>query len=143
MFNKPSLRRLLLICTGITFGLFSAEVLVCTIRPQPPFSTSTEPISLNRGRFTTPGSYQNKTSEFSVDLEVNKHGFVDWEWTLPNPNSTLLIGDSFVQGAQVEMNQSIGRELQSLINKPVYSIGVPGAGTTTSLLLLKEWVPKL
>ena len=137
-------RRLILIMLGIVLSMLGSEVVVRLVRPQTPlFKSAKGHPSLNRGRFTTPGKHHHQTSEFSVDIEVNTYGFVDWNWSIPNPDATLFVGDSFVQGAQVEMEESVGRVLQELNKEPVYSIGIPGAGTTTSLLIANEWAPKI
>ena len=120
-----------------------AEIYVRKRHPQPPVNHTISTPSLNRGQFTVPGIHTNHSSEYSVQVHVNQYGFVDHEWNLPEPSGTLLIGDSFVQAAQVELGLGLGRQLQRKLNEPVVSIGVPGSGTTTTLLLLKLWLPKI
>ena len=126
---------------GFILALSLVEVSVRIITPQSPLAQSNE--VLNRGRFTSPGIHHNHQPEFSTKIEVNSQGFVDYEWNYETPNEVLFIGDSFVQGAQVPMNQSVGRILHESLSGGVTSMGVPGAGTTTELLLLEHWLPIL
>lgn len=112
------------------------------------FSIATPPstVSLNRGKFSVPGTYTNIQSEFRSTVHVNSHGFVDKEWHIDHSkNNILLLGDSFVQAAQVDLEKGIGRRLEEYLttripNTVVYSIGIPGAGTTTEYEILKEYI---
>jgi hypothetical protein len=117
--------------------------MVRLTKPQPPIQIPTQTNHLNRGQFTKPGIHRNQSHEYSVDVHVNQYGFVDQNWTLPAPSSTLLVGDSFVQAAQVDLSNGLGRQLQTFMQQPVLSIGVPGAGTTTAYLLLEKWLPTI
>ena len=134
------MKRLALGVIGLFFGLLSAEVWVRYSRPQPPPNMD----DLNRGQFTQEGQYPHRTSEFSVQVRVNSFGFVDREWGPKSKRRTLLIGDSFVQGAQVPLESGLGRVLMSqLPDQEILSLGVPGAGTTTALELVKRYAPLL
>ena len=126
---------------GFIVALSVIEVSFRIINPQSPLAQSND--LLNRGRFTSPGIHHNQQSEFSTEIEVNSNGFVDYEWSKTSPNEVLFIGDSFVQGAQVQMDQSVGRILHHSLSGGVASMGVPGAGTTSEFLLLKHWIPIL
>ena len=126
---------------GFLVALSLVEFSFRIFDPQSPLAQSND--LLNRGRFTSPGIHHNKQPEFSAEIEVNSNGFVDYEWNYQTPNEVLFIGDSFVQGAQVSMEQSVGRRLHLLLSGGVTSMGVPGAGTTSELLLLKHWLPVL
>ncbi len=130
--------RILLMGFGISMGLLLSEVTCRLFRPQVPLQ-STDSL-LNRGRFTTVGKHWNIQPEFKTEVEVNHFGFVDREWNLTEPPDILFIGDSFVQGAQVPMEKAIGRQLDDNLDSTVWSMGVPGAGTTTEWLLLQEWL---
>lgn len=124
---------------GIMVAVLLIESFCRVLAPQPPLAQQDQ--LLNRGRLTKPGAHRNIQPEFSTLLHVNQHGFVDHEWDSDISPDILLIGDSFVQGAQVEMKESVGRRLIDT-NTTVWSMGVPGAGTTTELLLLQQWIPK-
>ena len=129
------------------FALLVAENVVAGVAPQPvAYSTP----QLNRGAFTTPGKYRHSTDEFDVVVNVNRHGFVDREWNARwmDQKRILLLGDSFVQAAQVDLDKGLGRQLektlqQMSIESEVLSLGVPGAGTATQLLLLQKYVDEL
>lgn len=124
-----------LIILGVLFGLSLIELLVQLFLPQPPFNQD----PLNRGLFTQPGSYPYQTPEFSTVVQVNAHGYVDDEWTEKSKHRSLIIGDSFVQAAQVPLQSGLGRQLKMrLPNQEFLSMGVPGAGTTTAVELVKR-----
>ena len=134
------LRKLLLTAGSTLLTLGILEVGTRTLSPQSPLQQTDS--MLNRGRFTTPGIHHNIQSEFQATVHVNEHGFVDSTWNTEQTD-ILLIGDSFVQGAQVSMEEGLGRTLAADLEIDVKSIGIPGAGTTTELLLLREWIDKL
>ena len=100
---------------------------------------------LRRGRFSEPGKHEIRTAEFHVQVHVNTAGFVDREWgpRRPGVSRVLLVGDSFVQAAQVPLEQGLGRVLSTELTDlrgaevEVLSMGVPGAGTATSLDLVR------
>lgn len=140
--NLPStISRVGLLGLGLGIGIALLEVGCRFYAPQAPIGLTKD--ILNRGRFTTPGTYNNNQREFSVTVDVNTYGFVDYEWNDTDTTDILFIGDSFVQGAQVPMDQAIGRILHNTLSQNVKSMGVPGAGTTTELLLLETWLDVL
>ena len=105
---------------------------------------------LRRGAFLQPGRFANRTDEFDVVVQVNADGFVDRPWGPPQPGRprVLLLGDSFVQAAQVEPGQGLGPRLEAALTQAghpaeVLSAGVPGAGTATALGLARELLPRL
>ena len=138
MKRDTTLTRIGLVLTGLSTAFAILEISCRLYAPQPPLSLTKD--LLNRGRFTAPGIHHNRHPEFSTTIEVNSDGFVDYEWVDDQPTDILLIGDSFVQGAQVPMDRAVGRLLYQNLGKNVKSMGVPGAGTTTELLLLEHWL---
>lgn len=105
-----------------------------------PLSLNPNPGPLLRGELTLPGDHPVRTSEYSVTVHVNQQGFVDREWGPRNGLRVAVLGDSFVQAAQVEMGQGFGRKLQEeLPGVEVLSLGVPGAGTATELGVLERY----
>ncbi len=133
---------LLLTMAGLLLALAFVELGVRLIRPQPAGTASAS--SLLRGRFHQPGTHPNVSDEFSVQVHVNQHGFVDREWAPPSPGvpRVVILGDSFVEAAQVELEQGFGRVLEATMGRQapvqVLSMGVPGAGTATALALLEQ-----
>lgn len=129
-----------LILVGFTLGILISECLVRLFIPQ----SISQHNGLKRGAYTLPGDYQNIGHEFKVKVHVNTNGFVDSEWKQKERKRYLLIGDSFVQAAQVNLDEGLGRQLNHLFDDiEVLSLGVPGAGTTTSLMLAEAYAVDL
>jgi hypothetical protein len=134
--------RLALAAGSLLLALGAVELGVRVWRPQALWMPSGMAPVL-RGPFREPGVHPNVSEEFSVQVQVNQHRFVDREW--PSWLSTMgleergplvvVVGDSFVQAAQVELEQGFGRvleeRLEAALEAPVdvLSMGVPGAGT--------------
>jgi hypothetical protein len=143
------LPRLLLTLVATLLAFAAVELGVRLIRPQA--DASIETPKLLRGGFREPGVHPNRSGEFSVQVHVNRERFVDHEWGAPSSTvpRVLVIGDSFVEAAQVELEQGFGRVLQAALTRErgapveVLSLGVPGAGTTTALGLLEQYAPDL
>lgn len=96
--------------------------------------------ALLRGEFTIPGDHPVRTEEYSVTVHVNQAGFVDREWGPKTGKKVIVIGDSFVQAAQVGLEEGFGRVLDGLLEgAEVESMGVPGAGTATALGVLDRY----
>ena len=114
------------------------------VHPQPPIAIAEAPLL--RGELTVPGDHDVATEEYRVRVHVNRQGFVDREWGPKQPGlpRVVVLGDSFVQAAQVPLEAGFGRQLQaqlSALGQPaeVLSMGVPGAGTATELGVLEQY----
>ncbi|MFH1463553.1 MAG: hypothetical protein ABIO70_04130 [Pseudomonadota bacterium] len=133
-------RRLLLSLAALLLALGALEGGVRLLRPQPTASAS--PPELLRGAFTAPGDHPARTEEYDVTVHVNAQGFVDREWgpRAPGVARVVVLGDSFVQAAQVPLGQGFGRVLERALGPgvEVLSLGVPGAGTATELGVLER-----
>lgn len=128
-------RRLALASTTLLLALGAVELGVRTLAPQPDGA----PLGLLRGPFTTPGDHPVRTEEYAVTVHVNRHGFVDREWADSKRGPrVVVVGDSFVQAAQVPLEAGYGRRLEAELGglAEVESVGVPGAGQATELDLL-------
>ncbi len=56
--------------------------------------------------------------EFHREIEINSHGYRDREFTWEKPPDTyriLFLGDSFVMGWGVQMHETVGRQLERLL----------------------------
>ncbi len=100
--------------------------------------------TLLRGPLTAPGDHRVRTDEFDVTVHVNRAGFVDREWSGQVGGEIIVVGDSFVQAAQVAPGESFGARLEAELRAggrdvDVLSMGVPGAGTGTALGLLRTY----
>lgn len=138
-----ALGRLGLALLGLVGGLLGVEGAVRLVDPAAPAS-----VALLRGELTTPGEHRVRTAEYDVVVPVNAEGFVDRPWGEPRRPLVVVIGDSFVQAAQVRLEEGYGRQLERALGEgEVRSLGVPGAGTATALGLLDRhalrWKPDL
>jgi lysophospholipase L1-like esterase len=141
--------RLALAAGSLLLALGAVELGVRVWRPQSlGMPEGTTPVL--RGQFREPGVHPNVSEEFSVRVHVNQHRFVDREWPawLTNMDSearkplVIVVGDSFVEAAQVELEQGFGRVLEERLEAELeaqvelLSMGVPGAGTAHEYELL-------
>lgn len=92
-----------------------------------------------------PGSNgDSRTSEWRVVERINTIGIRDRMYTIPKPNKTyriLLLGDSFVYGWGVNIEDSMGKQLEQLLSSglnnkliEVVNGGVPSYSPTLSYL---------
>jgi hypothetical protein len=121
----------------VTLAVLESQARLWVPEPVGPPLT---PPGLNRGAFTVPGDHPLRTPEVNVVVHVNAAGFVDREWgpRVEGVKRVVVVGDSFVQAAQVPLNEGFGRALDQALGEgtEVLSVGVPGAGTGTALGLL-------
>lgn len=141
------MRRAAALLGGLALALGIVE-LTARVAGDPPGPAA---VPLVRGGLTTPGDHRLRTAEFDVTVHVNPDGFVDRDWPregLPDASGRrriLLLGDSFVQAAQVPLESGWGRRLEHAVAEAggapveVRSRGVPGAGTATALDLLDRY----
>lgn len=143
---KPLQSKILLSGLSLLITLFIIELFFSFFVPQ---IIPTSKHNLKRGRFVETGIYRNHSPEFDVKVIVNDDGFTDYPWTYSSAQPiALLVGDSFVQSAQVNPDDGWGRKLNTLFTKndidmKVLSLGVPGAGTATEFELIKKYAPIL
>ena len=154
------MRRLLALAFGLLLALLCVEVGVRVYAPQ----NESVGGGLLRGPLTTPGEHRVRTPEYDVTVHVNAAGFVDREWPAaragtddgvppggvaggsppPQEKEVIVIGDSFVQAAQVPSDARFGARLEAGLRAAgvpanVLSMGVPGAGTATALGVLETY----
>lgn len=132
---SPVLRRSLALLLGVGLSAALVEGGVAWLAPQPGLPE----VGLLRGMLTEPGDHRVATGEYRVTVHVNREGFVDREWGPKRGPRVVLLGDSFVQAAQVEPGEGVGRRLEEALGVEVLSMGVPGAGTGTELGVLERW----
>lgn len=137
--RRLGLSRLLLALGSLVASLVALELGVRAFAPQP---TLAEAPRLLRGQLTEPGDHALRTAEYEVVAHVNRHGFVDHEWSeVKDHPRVLVLGDSFVQAAQVPLEAGFGRRLAAELGGTVdvESMGVPGAGQATELDVLTTY----
>jgi hypothetical protein len=137
--------RVLLAAGGLILGLLAVEAGFRLFAPQSPGALQS--TSLLRGEFTKPGDHPNVSREFRTEVHVNAEGFADKDWGPQEPGvpRVAVLGDSFVQAAQVSLRNGFGRVLERSLEAKlgrdvdVLSMGVPGAGTATELGVLEKY----
>ena len=137
---RPLPARLLLGLGALALALGAVEAAVRTWAPQPLGAGEAPPLL--RGMLTAPGDHRVVTPEYDLSVHVNRAGFVDHEWGPKHGRRVVVIGDSFVQAAQVPLDDGFGRVLQRALggDVEVLSLGIPGAGTATAVDTLDTWV---
>ncbi len=138
------MRRWLALAIGGVLALVALEAGVRVVAPQPLGAARTPPLL--RGGLTQPGNHPVRTREYTASVHVNPAGFVDRDWKDPPRHPlVIVIGDSFVQAAQVGLDEGFGRQLEARLQAGGYpdaevrSLGVPGAGTATALGVLRQY----
>jgi lysophospholipase L1-like esterase len=117
---------------------------VVGLAPDPELEFSFQPGY--EGRMTLAG-------EYDVPFRINAQGLRDdHEYAAEHPGTTriLLVGDSFVFGVGVELQDSLGKQLERALNESglaqpveVVAAGVPSYGLDAYALLIERWVPRL
>ncbi|HTE06572.1 MAG TPA: GDSL-type esterase/lipase family protein, partial [Planctomycetota bacterium] len=98
-------------------------------------------------RMSVPGDYD-------IAFSISPQGLRDDRTYAPeHPGTTriLLVGDSFVFGVGVELQDTLGRQLERDLNEDgahgrpveVVAVGVPGYGLDAYATLIERWVPRL
>lgn len=79
------------------------------------------------GWFHIPGrSGWQRTPELAVPISINQHGLRDSEHTYEKAEGTyriLLLGDSFVEGLQVPLEQTVGKQLEARLISSAKGVG--------------------
>lgn len=87
-----------------------------------------------------------RSSELSVLITINSRGLRDVEHAYDKAEGTcrlLIVGDSFAEGMQVPLQDTVGRQLEAILNGPrgpafeVINGGVAGFGTDRELLFYR------
>lgn len=100
------------------------------------------------GHFHVPGrSGWQRTAEYHSFISINSKGLRDVERPYAKPDGTfriLMLGDSFVEGLQVDQHQTLPAQLEALLNRhtrtpvEVINAGVSRYGTDNAVLFLEH-----
>src|SRR5688500_13115181 len=147
-------RRLFTVVTfaiGIVLGLVVVEIGLRIIGvSSPEFYTADWDLGY-RLIPNTSGTYSSEGRSYVV---INSEGFRDVEHAIEKPANTVriaVVGDSYVEGLQVEQNERFTDVLQSHLNAcdgfggkqvELLTFGVSGYGTGQELLLIQRSVLK-
>ena len=147
--------RLGLLAFGLLIGLGTVEVALRLLAPYLTVVNSLTSIATFQtyhpvyGYFHRPGaSGWIETPEFVSYVSFNSRGLRDREIEVPKPPDryrVMVLGDSFVEGAQVPVEDTVSRRLEPLLasavpGRPVDTVnaGNAGFGTAQELLFLEH-----
>jgi hypothetical protein len=143
--------RLVLIALSVSLPLLILELVLRAVGPVLPGNylgyLYLEPHPVY-GFFHVPGSSGwLKTNEYMAHVEINANGLRERDVEYPKPadvRRVLVIGDSFVEGAQVVTEDLLTRRLESILTQrtslryEVINAGVAAWGTDQEYLFLKS-----
>lgn len=144
-----------LLAFGLLIGLGTVEVALRLLAPYLTVVNSLTSIATFQtyhpiyGFFHRPGaSGWIETPEFTSHVSFNSRGLRDREIELPKPPGhyrVIVLGDSFVEGAQVPIEATVSRQLEPLLasaspGRQVETVnaGNAGFGTAQELLFLEH-----
>lgn len=83
-----------------------------------------------------------ESTDYSIEAVINGHGLRDREYSysrVPGKKRVLVLGDSFVWGLGVGLDQTFSKRLEALLtDTEVINAGVPGYSTDQELLWLER-----
>lgn len=141
--------RALVLAFSLSIGLGMAEILLRIAGISNPHMYESDRFCSYK-LFRGLQGYYGK--EGAAHIKVNSFGFRDREWTIPKPPGVYriaVIGDSYIEAAQVEREQMFGAQLEQLLNasrqadQPIIEVlnfGVSGWGTAQALQALRHHV---
>ncbi len=141
--------RALVLAFGLMIGFGTAEILLRIVGISNPQMYEPDQFCASR---LMPGFRGYLSKEGVAHVEINSFGFRDREWTVAKPQGVFriaVIGDSYIEAAQVEREQMFGAQLEKLLNSQregsqpqveVLSFGVSGWGTAQALQALRHHV---
>jgi hypothetical protein len=134
----------LLAAFGVTLALGALEVGVRILHLVPSRFWEPDPLLGTRLIAGKEGWWTQEEHEFIVHVKVNSDGRRDVERDLkksPDTTRILILGDSFVEGIQVPLEDTLGRQLEKELqpsNIEVFSMAVSGWGTPSQFLYYRD-----
>ncbi len=152
-FNAWMKMRKALLGVGFTVVIFTIFLGLCEVvlRTTHLFGARiswSEPDPLLSWRYT-PGSYYwyYKENDHPITGKINRYGFRDKEWSLQKPQNSYriaVLGDSFVEAFQVELDYTFGALAQKYLNQKIGSrrievmnFGRSGSTQSEEFIILK------
>lgn len=131
----------MLVSIATLTALFLAEALsrVIPIPPEPPIKIFDDKIGFR----LRPGMSGTWTVENPGSFTFNSFGFRDVEWTKRKKRRyrIAVLGDSFVEGLQVDLHQTFPKLLEKLVpNAEFMNFGISGQGQVEQLLTYRTYV---
>jgi lysophospholipase L1-like esterase len=144
--GEPRLPGCLLAAGGLLLALILVEIGLRTFRlPLPDRFFEPNPTF---GWFHIPDREGwQRTLEYQVHVQINQHGLRDDDHPYQKPAGEirlLLLGDSFIEGLQVPHPETVGEQLEAMLNSQgdhtyqVIDSGVSRFGTDNELLFFQS-----
>lgn len=147
MWKNQILKNILLLVAAVIITVIALEILLRLFYPQ----------NLNYTRISQTKIFENKPGissilrrqEFTTHVRINSRGLRDKEYSLEKPENTIriaFVGDSMVFGFGVELNETMGKLLESKLNSgldkhyEVINFGVSAYGTEQEYIWIKDEV---
>jgi hypothetical protein len=135
---------MLALAVGLLLALLCTEVLLRVVPP--PFMADQlyHDYDKDVGWLLRPihGGQTSSACLNITNIHVNSLGFRDQEWTKDKPYRIAVLGDSFMQGAQLPEGTPVPQVLESLLGVPVLNSGIDGFGTLHEYLAYKKYIAK-
>jgi len=147
--NKSRKRKLLLLLSGLAFGLFVTEIFLRVVGYSAPLFYMPDTFVGVTLRPNVAGTYQR---EGRVFVSINSTGLRDREHQLAKPANTIriaLLGDSYCEALQVPLEQTFWWQLQQQLGScgqfagkqvEIINFGVSGYGAGQELITLQRKV---
>ncbi len=141
---KAILQNLLVLLIVVIIMLFLAEIIIRIFFPQNLNYTEFDSTLMFKHIPNFETNYHRQ--EFSNTIKFNSHGLRDYEYSYEKPKGTfriLLIGSSFSQALQVQLNQTYENILEKKLNNElkgkyeVINMAVGGYSTAQELFYLR------
>jgi hypothetical protein len=134
---------LLLAVFGVALACFALEIGVRVLHLVPTRFWQPDPLLGSVLIPNVDGWWTQEDHEFVTHVRINSDGRRDVERPAaraPGTTRILLLGDSFVEALQVDLEEMLARRLEADLRgaAEVFSMGVSGYGTPSQLLYFRE-----
>tara|TARA_Y100000031_G_scaffold60740_1_gene68556 strand:+ start:270 stop:1517 length:1248 start_codon:yes stop_codon:yes gene_type:complete len=159
---RPWVGNFLLLCISIIFFLIILEIGLRILSPQQLYVVRSTPWLERENIPNMHTTLTNLDTNEQISIDINSKGFRDHEIDYEKPDNTfriLVLGDSFTEARQVQLNETFHKLLETKLNNQnnkntnntnnnnninqynyqVIAAGVSGYGTENNLAYLNEW----
>src|SRR3989304_7365505 len=112
--------KVVLVLLGILVSVALTEILLRTFKLVNPFPQLTQESKIYGWDHIPNKTIMNRSKEFNVEVKINSFGSRGENVTIGKAENTkrvAIVGDSFVEGIQVEETESVRNVLEVLLNK--------------------------
>lgn len=140
---RPWVVNLLLLIITIILFLFVLEIALRFFLPQQLYVVRPSPWLERENIPNLHTTLINRDTQDKIFIDINSKGFRDYEREydkLDDVFRILVVGDSFTEARQVQLNETFHKLLESKLGSAeVISAGVSGYGTENNLVYLNKW----